>query len=108
MLCSFLTDTFDMGVSGMKTLRIIKVAAEFLYNMRVIVHYCNDPKEGEFEEMEPTDFNDVGVAFPGTSGHLFRVEVIGERKPGEYPAISDIDIGWCLVDKRYTRGVYAH
>ncbi len=107
-LCSFMTDTFDMGVSGMKTIRIVKVGADLLYNMRVIVHYCYDPEEGEFEEMESTPFNNVGVAFPGASGYSFRIEVIGERKPGAYPSISDLDVGWCLVDKRYTRGVYAN
>jgi len=107
-LCSFMSDTIDMGVSGMKTVRVVKVAADFLYNMRVIIHYCSDPGEGEFEEAEPIPFNEAGVAFPGITAHFFRVEVVGERKPGEYPTISDVDLGWCLVDKRYTRGVYAN
>lgn len=108
MLCSFKSDTFDMGVSGMKTIRVVKVAADLLYNMRVIIHYCNDSEGGEFEEAEPTSFNEAGVAYPGITAHFFRVEVVGERKPDEYPSVSDIDVGWCLVDKRYTRGVYAN
>lgn len=107
-LCSFKSDTFDMGVSGMKTIRVVKVAADLLYNMRVIIHYCNDSEGGEFEEAEPSRCNNTGEAFPGITAHFFRVEVMGERKPDEYPSVSDIDIGWCLVDKRYTRGVYAN
>ena len=106
-LCSFKSDTFDMGVSGMKTIRVVKVAADLLYNVRVIIHYCSDFESGEFEESEPIECNEAGVAYPGITAYSFRLEVLGERKPGEYPSINDVGIGWCLIDKRYTRGIYA-
>jgi hypothetical protein len=100
------TDTFDMGVRGIKQIMCVAVAGGGNCNITVAVKARFD-RMSSFSTYSTVPVNKEGYAYPLTSGSEFRLVITFSDY--QYANIDGyIEVRYKLVDKRGIRGIYAN
>jgi len=96
-----ITDTFDMGVRGIKTIKSVEIGATNVTILKVAVEFkfANGTTFFRTAEVAVTD---EGIAFPIASGADFRLRLTGTW--GTNGKIDYANIDWNQTDKRSVGG----
>lgn len=97
-----LTDIFDMGMRGLKTLEWVEVSASMPLGLSVAIDYRYETGR-DFVRSELIPLNNEGFARVGISALEFRVQVVGLRD--SEVDIDGIRVYWKGTDKRFRRGI---
>jgi len=96
-----ITDTFDLGLRSVKTIKSVGVAATDVTNLKVSVEF-KFTKVTTFNRTAEIVVTDEGFAFPIASGTDFRIRVTGTW--GSNGKIDYIRVHWTQTDKRAAGG----
>jgi len=96
-----ITDTFDLGLRSIKTIKSIEIAATDVTSLKVSVEFKFN-KTTTFFRTADVVVTDEGSAFPIASGTDFRVRVTGTW--GSNGKIDYIRVHWTQTDKRAAGG----
>lgn len=98
---SFVTDTINLQVAGLKTVVGVEVGADLPEGTYASIYYRNGKNE-EFRQTKWVRFNTLGYATVRVHADEVRVAV----RSSEALAISYVRVHFQFPDKRFTRGPY--
>lgn len=98
------TDTFDMGVPGLKKLTSVQVVTNNVSGIYISVQYRFKASEA-FTTGPWVLANNEGVVMVPYTGVDFRVKVKGTAT-NAYAVVDGVSVRWKYIDRRVTRGAY--
>lgn len=102
----FVTDTFDFGYNGLKTIEYVEVIGDFpsATAFQVAVDYRYNKTDTSFTRSTWIRCNPEGIAVPIVTATDMRICV--KVTPYTGVKVYGLHVGWKAVDKRHIRGVY--
>ena len=97
------TETFDMGLRSLKSLKCVHVGYSDITSLDVTVHYKYDQSDS-WRTAGPFTINTDNVATPVITAHDFRLEFNGT--PGNDAKIDYVFVEYQVADKRNFRSQY--
>lgn len=97
-----ITDSFDMGLRGIKTIKNVEIAAEDVTNLKVCIDYKNSRSSTAWMRSLEILATNEGFAFPIVSGTDFRLRITGTW--GTNGKLEYATVRWTAADKRAMGG----